>query len=39
VNNPDAREKVVNACRVAARPNSSIDIAHEIGEKLGLVKV
>jgi 1,2-diacylglycerol 3-beta-galactosyltransferase len=38
VNNPAAREKVVEACRLAARPNSSIDIAHEIGEKLGLQK-
>ena len=38
VNNPAAREKVVDACRRSARPNSSIDIAHEIGEKLALKK-
>lgn len=37
VNNPAAREEVVEACRHAARPNSSMDIAHTIGEKLGLV--
>ena len=36
VNNPSAREKVVEACRLAARPNSSMEIAHIIGEKLGL---
>ncbi len=36
VNNPGLRDKVVEACRHAARPNSSIDIAHVIGEKLGL---
>ena len=36
VNNPAEREKVVEACRHAARPNSSMDIAHVIGEKLGL---
>ncbi len=36
VNNPSAREKVVEACRHAARPNSSMEIAHVIGEKLGL---
>jgi 1,2-diacylglycerol 3-beta-galactosyltransferase len=34
--NPSEREKVVEACRRAARPNSSIDIAHVIGQKLGL---
>ncbi len=38
VNDPAAREKVVEACRRSARPNSSIDIAHEIGDKLGLKK-
>ncbi|HEY3310905.1 MAG TPA: glycosyltransferase, partial [Anaerolineales bacterium] len=38
VNDPAEREKVVAACRNVARPNSSIDIAHAIGEKLGLVK-
>ncbi len=36
VNNPAEREKVVEACRQAARPNSSMEIAHVIGEKLGL---
>ena len=36
VNNPAEREKVVEACRLAARPNSSMEIAHVIGEKLGL---
>jgi len=34
--NPIEREKVVECCRRVARPNSSIDIAHVIGEKLGL---
>jgi len=38
VNDPSRREKVVEACCHAARPNSSIDIAHVIGEKLGLQK-
>jgi 1,2-diacylglycerol 3-beta-galactosyltransferase len=38
VDNPAAREKVVEACRRVARPNSSIDIAREIGDKLGLKK-
>jgi 1,2-diacylglycerol 3-beta-galactosyltransferase len=37
VSDPDEREKVVAACRRVARPNSSIDIAHEIGKKLGLI--
>lgn len=36
VNNPAERQKVVDACSHAARPNSSIDIARTIGEKLGL---
>jgi 1,2-diacylglycerol 3-beta-galactosyltransferase len=36
VSDPASREKVVESCRRAARPNSSIDIAHVIGEKLGL---
>ena len=36
VTDPTEREKVVDACRRAARPNSSIDIAHVIGQKLGL---
>jgi 1,2-diacylglycerol 3-beta-galactosyltransferase len=38
VNDPLSREKVVQACMQAARPNSSIDIARVIGEKLGLDK-
>ena len=36
VTQPGAREKVVQACCHAARPNSSLDIAHAIGDKLGL---
>ena len=36
VTQPETREKVVEACRRAARPNSSLDIAHAIGERLGL---
>jgi 1,2-diacylglycerol 3-beta-galactosyltransferase len=36
VTNPAEREKVVEACRRVARPNSSIEIAHVIGQKLGL---
>lgn len=36
VTRPETREKVVHACQHAARPNSSLDIAHAIGEKLGL---
>ena len=39
VNNPAARERVVATCQRSARPNSSIDIAHEIGDKLGLKKL
>jgi 1,2-diacylglycerol 3-beta-galactosyltransferase len=38
VNNPDVREKVVDACRRAARPEASITIAREIGHRLKLVK-
>ena len=38
VKDPAAREKVIEACKHAARPNSSIDIAHSIGEKLNLKK-
>ncbi len=37
VENPAARQKVVEACRKAARPNSSRSIARLIGEKVGLV--
>ena len=36
VTDPSEREKVVEACRRVARPNSSVDIAHVVGEKLGL---
>lgn len=36
VTQPEARKKVVQACRRAARPNSSLDISHAIGDKLGL---
>ena len=36
VTDPSEREKVVEACRRVARPNSSVDIAHIVGEKLGL---
>ncbi len=38
VNNPDERLKVVEACKHAARPNSSIDIAQTIADKLGIYK-
>jgi len=36
VEKPEAREKVVRACKKAARPDSSRAIARLIGEKLGL---
>ncbi|MCX6067901.1 MAG: glycosyltransferase [Chloroflexi bacterium] len=36
VNAPAERDKVVAACQHAARPDSSLEIAHTIGEKLGL---
>jgi hypothetical protein len=36
--NPDVRQKVVDACRRAARPEASMTIAHEIGRRLKLVK-
>jgi 1,2-diacylglycerol 3-beta-galactosyltransferase len=39
VTDPSEREKAVEACRRVARPNSSIDIAHAIGEKLGMKTV
>jgi 1,2-diacylglycerol 3-beta-galactosyltransferase len=39
VTDPSERKKVVEACRRVARPNSSIDIAHVIGQKLGLAIV
>jgi 1,2-diacylglycerol 3-beta-galactosyltransferase len=39
VSDPDEREKVVQACRRVAKPNSSVDIAHVIGQKLGLTVV
>ncbi len=38
VMNPAVREKVVEACRRAARPEASITIAREIGRRLKLVK-
>lgn len=38
INNPDEKEKVIEACKRIARPQSSIDIAHTIGDKLGLRK-
>jgi 1,2-diacylglycerol 3-beta-galactosyltransferase len=37
VTRPETRAKVVQACQHAARPNSSLDIAHAIGDRLGLV--
>ena len=39
VNNPEAREKVVEACKRAARPEAAITIAREIGSRLKLAKV
>jgi hypothetical protein len=36
VEQPAEREKVVEACRRAARPEASLNIARAIGEKLGL---
>lgn len=39
IQNPGAREKVVEACRKAARPDSSRTIARLIGEKLGLKSI
>ena len=38
INNPAEKEKVIEACKRIARPQSSIDIAHTIGDKLGLKK-
>ncbi len=38
INNPAEKEKVIEACKRIARPQSSIDIAHTIGDKLGLNK-
>lgn len=35
INHPEVREEVVQACKRVAKPNSSIDIAREIGKKLG----
>jgi 1,2-diacylglycerol 3-beta-galactosyltransferase len=37
VTQPALREKAVEACRRVARPNSSLDIAHAIGDRLGLI--
>lgn len=36
VREPDSRIPFVEACKRVSKPNSSIDIAHEIGNKLGL---
>ncbi|RPH62921.1 MAG: glycosyltransferase [Chloroflexi bacterium] len=38
VEKPAEREKVVEACRRAARPDASVNIARAIGEKLGLTE-
>jgi len=38
VEQPAEREKVVEACRRAARPDASMNIAKAIGEKLGLLE-
>ncbi len=38
INNPAEKEKVIEACKRVSRPQSSIDIAHTIGDKLGLKK-
>ncbi len=38
VEQPAEREKVVEACRRAARPDASVNIARAIGEKLGLTE-
>ena len=35
---PETLQEYKEACKKAARPDSSIDIAHQIGEKLGLKK-
>lgn len=39
VENPEERQKVVEACRRAARPEAAANIAHEIGQRLKLSKV
>ncbi len=39
VEDPQEREKVVQACRRAARPEAAITIARQIGQKLRLVQV
>jgi 1,2-diacylglycerol 3-beta-galactosyltransferase len=36
IEDPEERAKVAEACKRAARPNAAIDIAHEIGNWLGL---
>jgi len=36
VRDPSLRQPYVDACKRVAMPNSSIDIAHEIGKRLGL---
>lgn len=38
VENPDERQKVVEACRQAARPEAAITIAREIGSRLKLIR-
>ena len=38
VENPDQRQKVVEACRRAARPQAAMMIARQIGSRLGLTK-
>ena len=35
VHHPEIRERFVESCKRVARPNSSIDIAHELAKKLG----
>jgi 1,2-diacylglycerol 3-beta-galactosyltransferase len=39
VTHPELLENVVQACQRVARPNSSLDIAHAIGEKLKLTVI
>lgn len=39
IENPDQREKVVEACRQAARPEAATLIAQEIGNRVGLTKL
>lgn len=39
VEHPAQREKAAEACRLASRPDASIAIARQIGQKLGLVEM